>query len=499
MILALFALLLIHPQQTPTAGTDSEGQDHQRLPITPIGIVRVDRDNDFIPDRMGDTVTVAGRASVGTGILHRERLQVFLQDNSGGIELFGRQFMDPIEVGDSVIATGIVGQYNGLTQLNTLHYKIVETTPSAPGSVDLTISETHSERYEGMLVRVQGRIVNKRMNRGGQYILLTQPEESDEILAIFVRDFHRPRVDFDDYSVGDEVRVTGTLGQYDFDPPYREYYQIYPRDPGDIEAVGITRSAYYRIGAVVILLFLASLTWVLALRIQVKNRTKQLREANEKLHRLSGHLMEAQEEERRRISRDLHDNLGQSLTSICIDLERAKNASGVRQRKTLIGRALQGAQQGLTRIRALAYVLRPSLIDDLGLREAIESYISEFELATDIKVKVSFQFENHEIPSVISTNVYRVLQEALNNVYKHAEAPRVTVQIRTEGDKLLLKVQDRGKGFDPDSSRTNNTLGIIGMKERAQLLGGTLTVVSSRGRGTDISLTVPLKQSSEIR
>jgi hypothetical protein len=219
MITILLAFLLV-PQLQPRTSSGVESQEQRRMVIEHIANVRVDRDNDFLPDRLGDTVTIAGRANVGTGVLHRERLHVFIQDASAGIELFSKQVADPIQTGDSVIATGVVGQYNGLTQLRVILYEVVETHPVLPEPRPITVSEAHSEKFEGMLVRVQGRIVNKRVNRGGQYILLSHPEESDEIIAAFVRDFHRPVVNFDDYSIGDEIMVTGILGQYDFDPPY---------------------------------------------------------------------------------------------------------------------------------------------------------------------------------------------------------------------------------------------------------------------------------------
>ncbi len=262
----------------------------------------------------------------------------------------------------------------------------------------------------------------------------------------------------------------------------------------DIETVGITRADAYRIGAIAMVVLLGSFAWVFALRVQVRKRTRQLQEANEKLHHLSGQLMEAQEEERKRISREIHDELGQFLTSICIDLERAKKAPVLHRQGQLIDRALHAAQQGMEQVRALSFLIRPRVIDDLGLKEAIKAFISEFELGTKVKVKASLRFENHDIPSVIDTNAYRILQESLNNVYKHAGQKKATVEVWTENGRLLLTVEDRGKGFDPDAIQTNNTLGIIGMKERARLLGGTLTVVSSPGRGTKLSLSVPLHQ-----
>ncbi|MBM4162544.1 MAG: hypothetical protein FJ217_15765 [Ignavibacteria bacterium] len=449
-----------------------------------------------MPDRLKDTVTIAGRATVASGVLHRERLTVFLQDHSGGIQLFAKQLKQPISLGDSVIATGIVGQYNGLTQLVVRDYLIVDTLRWVPEPLAIDLADAHSERYEGMLVKVQGKIINKRTNKGGTYLLITQPEESDEILAVFVADYHHPKLNLDGYSVGDEIEVVGLLGQYDFDPPYREYYQIYPRYEDDIRSIGITRATYYTIAAVGGMIFVIVLLSVIFLRREVRKGTRQLKGAEEQLRSLSKHLLAVQEEERRRISRDLHDGLGQLLTSTCLDLERAIKADQAAKKNDLVSHALRAARQALEEVGELSSLLRPWVIDELGLREAIETYVSEFESRTHLKVYAKLDFKNSDVPDVIATNVYRILQEALNNAYKHSSTKTVTVDVSCTRDDLLLRVQDQGNGFQVELLNTRRTFGVLGMRERAELLGGSLHIYSAPGHGTEVLLRIPINNRS---
>jgi signal transduction histidine kinase/ActR/RegA family two-component response regulator len=250
------------------------------LTETSIGDVRRDADGDYRPDRLGEEVTIAGRATVGTGILHRDRLQVFVQDDSAGIELFAYKFKVPIAEGDSLVATGTVSQYRGLTQLADPKYTVIRTQRRSIEPIEVSISQASSERYEGVLIRVRGRISNKGSNKGGEYFVLTQEEEAT--ITVFIHNMHRLEFDLNDYTIGDQVEVTGILGQYDFAEPYDGYYQIYPRYPSDIKTIGFTRAFYRRTALAAAVVLPAALIWLMALRIQVKRRTKQLEAAREK-------------------------------------------------------------------------------------------------------------------------------------------------------------------------------------------------------------------------
>ena len=239
--------------------------------IIPIAEARADINGDYIPDLLGDTVTVAGRVTVETGILHQERLQIYIQDGSAGINLFARQMGIPVKQGDSLIATGTIIQYYGLTELYNPKYKVVRTKRYVPEPIDLENINRPLERYEGMLVRGKGNVINKGRNQGGQYILLNI---SDNIITAFVSTFHFPDLDLTTYEPGDQIRITGILGQHDFSEPYKGDYQIYVRYPQDIETIGFSRAWFRKALITTGIFFFGGIIWMVFLAVDVRKRKK---------------------------------------------------------------------------------------------------------------------------------------------------------------------------------------------------------------------------------
>ena len=225
-----------------------------------------------------------------------------------------------------------------------------------------------------------------------------------------------------------------------------------------------------------------------------------LRRANERLQALSTRLLEVQEKERAALARELHDHLGQSLTAI-------KLSAGALAR-TLEGPAAQRVQQSvaiaddaLTAVRSLALALRPPQLDQLGLaaalRDAVERIADQAALAADFVDE-----SDGVVPEpVLATAVFRVAQEALTNVTRHAGARRVVVELRAEDGDLVLVVLDDGIGFDYAAARARavkgTSMGILGMEERVALAGGTLRVMSRPGQGTRVHATFPLAGHAE--
>jgi signal transduction histidine kinase len=221
-----------------------------------------------------------------------------------------------------------------------------------------------------------------------------------------------------------------------------------------------------------------------------RGHERRIAESAAELHELSRQLLNAQERERSTLSRDLHDDLGQLATSIALDLERAERA-GDDRRPLLIQRALAGARLVLDRLHEIAFRIRPRMLDELGLRDAVRSYVAEFEERTGIEVTAELELDSAELPPALSENVYRILQEALTNVAKHARTGEVRIRLAREGDRLTLRVADRGVGFDP-RPRTRG-LGFLGMRERAVLLGGRIDVRSAPGAGVEIEVELPIE------
>lgn len=241
-------------------------------------------------------------------------------------------------------------------------------------------------------------------------------------------------------------------------------------------------------------------TWELSeandlLRNQIKEREKieaALRDSEFKLRALSARLLSAQEEERRNISRELHDDLGQILTAINLDLQRAVKAPNARKRLELLRQILSKNDEARSRIREISSLLRPGLLDDLGIREAIETYVSEFALRTGISVELIVRCSSSDIPAEATTTIYRIVQEALNNISKYANAKKVWVTLTVERGEIHLQILDDGVGFDISQVRTEHTLGLVGMRERARLLGGNFHLEATPGEGTSIAVTLPV-------
>jgi signal transduction histidine kinase len=234
-----------------------------------------------------------------------------------------------------------------------------------------------------------------------------------------------------------------------------------------------------------------ALTSQAAIAIQNAWLFEQVREGRERLQALSRRLVEVQESERRYISRELHDEAGQTLASLMMGLHLVERevsnlpviVEHCRQLKTIANNVMED-------IHRLAIDLRPASLDHLGLIPALQQHV---EKVSDLQ-KLTIEFHSNEqverLSGEVETAIYRIVQEALTNIVRHASATRADVLLDWRRDKLIVIVEDNGIGFDPQE-RPINHLGTLGMRERADMLGGTLTIESTPGKGTTIYLEVP--------
>lgn len=244
--------------------------------ILPISEARADRDTNFVPDRLGDTVTIAGRATVASDVLYQSRLQFALQDQTAGIIIYERDYTGPhITAGDSLVVTGVIGQYRGATQI--LHPQIVfADTINRTVPKPTVLKTVNLEENEGRLVSLTGFVMNKKRNRGGGYILIAPEEGSDSTLMVFVAENHKYPYLFDDISVGESVKITGILSQHDYRTPANGYYQLLPRSNHDVKLeMRFHRYALIIIG-IIGFIAVVSLLFSFLLRKKVKQRTIQL-------------------------------------------------------------------------------------------------------------------------------------------------------------------------------------------------------------------------------
>jgi len=213
----------------------------------------------------------------------------------------------------------------------------------------------------------------------------------------------------------------------------------------------------------------------------------------DQLELLSNRLLVLQEEERTRIAREIHDDLGQRLTALKIDVGGLIQAlpEGANL-DSMVGRIRNNLDDTVTSIRRIAGGLRPPVLDDFGFLAAIEADIRQFEERTGIECELSLPDEGPWIPPEVETTAYRIVQEAMTNVARHANATRVEIRLRLFADHVVLDVRDDGRGNNGRGIDRAAGLGIIGMQERARLIGAVFDIQSVAGKGTIVSLRIPI-------
>ncbi|MDE2598725.1 MAG: PAS domain-containing protein [Rhodocyclaceae bacterium] len=227
-----------------------------------------------------------------------------------------------------------------------------------------------------------------------------------------------------------------------------------------------------------------------------KHAEQELRESRAQLRELSAYLQSVREEERTRIARELHDELGQTLTAIQLGLgaldNAVRNGGDAEAMRSGLSGLVALADNASRSVQRLATDLRPPILDGLGLGAALEWQTEAFVERTGITCELVLPQPPVQPGGEIETAVFRIMQEALTNVARHAEATRAEVTLHLDGDRLILRVVDNGKGMLL-SSTAPRRLGIVGMRERAYMLGGELRLQSSPGHGTQIEVSLPLQ------
>ncbi len=231
----------------------------------------------------------------------------------------------------------------------------------------------------------------------------------------------------------------------------------------------------------------------LAVTIQRARLFDRVREQERVRRELLQRLLVAQEEERRRIARDLHDHAGQILTALILQLGQlaAQAEAAGNSLAPALRRLHEVAQEGLDDLRRLVHELRPAILDDLGLGPAVRWYVDTYVRPTGLRAHVESEGLEERLSSDVETVAFRIVQEALTNVLRHAQAREVRVRLDRREDVLLVMVRDDGVGFDPEEVGRRG-LGLAGMRERAELVGGTVQILSVPGVGTTVLARLPV-------
>ncbi len=227
-----------------------------------------------------------------------------------------------------------------------------------------------------------------------------------------------------------------------------------------------------------------------------RDQTREALERNEEqLRALSGRLVEVQESERQRLALELHDEIGQALTGVKLMLEQLQRAPDGGQQQALT-EAQRMVNELIPRVRNLAQGLRPAMLDDLGLRAAVQAYVRRHSVQGGLQVEFDHSGLEGRFPRNIETAAYRIIQESLTNVARHAGVGMARVIVEGSDSSLRVRIQDAGKGFDLEQvMHTAGAQGLYGMRERARLLDGTLVIESEAGKGTRIQAEFPLSAS----
>jgi signal transduction histidine kinase len=227
---------------------------------------------------------------------------------------------------------------------------------------------------------------------------------------------------------------------------------------------------------------------------------QRLRSSEENLRALAAHLQSVREEERTHIARDIHDELGQALTGLKLDITQLTRVVTQEDQEELQERtrALCGAiDRIIVSVRRIASGLRPEVLDEIGLAAAVEWQAREFQRRTGIRCHVDISHGFTDPDTERATALFRIFQELLTNVARHANATRVNAKL-TESPQLVLVIEDNGRGIRADEFQSPRALGFLGMRERVQPFGGSIEVRGSEGKGTKVTVAIPLLVQQQV-
>lgn len=227
---------------------------------------------------------------------------------------------------------------------------------------------------------------------------------------------------------------------------------------------------------------------------ETPKKENELQNSVEQLRQLFNHIEKMHEEEQLKIVREIHDDLGQLLTVLKMDVSRlgkkVNAADGTFA--TGINELLESINKMVTTVRKISSELRPGMLDDIGLGPTLEWYCNYFSKTTGIITSFISEIPDDKIPQHFNIKMFRIFQGSLNNIVRHSKANKADVSLTCRGDQLILLIEDNGKGFDPSSFSNNEALIILAMKERAMEISGTYNLTIAAGKGTVIEVSVPL-------
>ena len=237
--------------------------------------------------------------------------------------------------------------------------------------------------------------------------------------------------------------------------------------------------------------------------VQAERSQRELEEAYAGLRQLTDRLESAKEEERRHISRELHDEFGQTLTAAKINLQMLRRVTPDAAVAQRLEDSIGMIDRMIRQARNIALGLRPPLLDEAGLIAALDHHLKSLEGRSGVRIELDAANAAGDVPPAMNTTVFRLIQEAVNNALRHAQATKIRVTLREDADGLLLVIEDDGVGFDREAvaerAKRGEHLGLLGMTERVRSAGGVIVLDSRPGRGSRIEVRLPLESEAEIQ
>jgi two-component sensor histidine kinase len=433
----------------------------------------------------GNTITVRGVANTSSGLLHERYLQIYIQDDSAGISLFGSAIHEPVAPGDSVVATGTVREYFGMVEVRIEEYHVLPGKSHPPDPQPLKRALESPDEFEGMLVSGSGILRSKGYRYNGKYLVVAPDDTSQNAIMVYVSNFHARYNDFDFsvLSIGDHINVTGVLSRYKMDVPGLKNYKLFLRTPEDLSYHGLPQYYIWLILMSVSGISVLALGWNFMLKGRVEKQTK---------------LIQASLDEKELLLQEIHHRVKNNLAIISGLIElQIDSTQDDTARKVLV--ASQNRIQSMALVHEKLYKSTTLANVDLDnyIKELVDAIYQTFE---DDRNNIRIDYHMHPVKMGIRQVIPcgLLINELVVNAFKHAfkDTSNGLLQIKLEkiGDIVKIKIADNGRGMPADDK--TDSLGLLLVQTFVDQLGATMEIEQNHGTIITVQFKISKDTSS---